>query len=107
MVRSRNVCRGGEIRGGFSLRFLPFLIFTNGRKTPSYILYLGGILPQAIVGMLVVYCLRETDLVSAPHGLPEILSVAAVAALQAWKRNSLLSILGGTVLYMLLVQLIF
>ena len=89
------------------LRFLPFLIFTNGRKTPSYILYLGGILPQAIVGMLVVYCLRETDLVSAPHGLPEILSVAAVAALQAWKRNSLLSILGGTAAYMVLVQTVF
>ena len=88
------------------LRFLPFLIFTNGRKTPSYILYLGGILPQAIVGMLVVYCLRETDLVSAPHGLPEILSVAAVAALQAWKRNSLLSILGGTVVYMALVRVL-
>ena len=88
-------------------RFLPFLIFTGGRKTPSYILYLGGILPQAIVGMLVVYCLRQTDLLHAPHGLPEILSVAAVAALQAWKRNSLISILGGTLLYMLLVQVVF
>ena len=89
------------------LRFLPFLIFAGDRKTPAYILYLGSILPQAIVGMLVVYCLRETDLFSRPYGLPEILSVLAVVILQACKRNSLLSILSGTLLYMFLVQAVF
>ena len=89
------------------LRALPFLIFGGGRKTPSYILYLGRVLPQAIIGMLVVYCLREVQLTQNNRGLPEALAVAGVILLQAWKRNSLLSILGGTVIYMVLVQAVF
>ena len=86
------------------LRFLPFLIFTKGRKTPPYILYLGRKLPQAIIGMLVVYCLRETNLSARPYGLPELAALLCVVALQVWRRSALLSILGGTVIYMLLVQ---
>lgn len=87
------------------LRFLPFLVFR--KRTPAYIVYLGSVLPAALIGMLVVYCLKDVQITSAPHGLPELLATAAVVLLQAWKRNSLLSILAGTLLYMLLTQLVF
>ncbi len=89
------------------LRFLPFWIWGGKTKTPKYILYLGKVLPPAIIGMLVIYCLRNVSFVAKPFAIPELLAVVAVAFLQAWKKNSLLSILGGTVLYMLLVQWIF
>lgn len=88
-------------------RFLPFLIFGENRKTPPIIEYLGTVLPCAIMGMLVVYCLKGVSFVSSPYGLPELISCVVVAALHVWKRNSLLSIGGGTVCYMLLVQLVF
>ena len=88
-------------------RFIPFLIFGENRKTPPIIEYLGKVLPFAIMGMLVVYCLKDVTVLSAPYGLPEIIACAVVAALHVWKRNSLLSIGGGTVCYMLLVQLVF
>ncbi len=88
------------------LRFLPFLIFRKGRRTPAYISYLGDVLPQAIIGMLVIYCLKDTVLTAAPFGLPELLSAAAVVAIQVWRRSSLLSILSGTAIYMLLIRLI-
>jgi branched-subunit amino acid transport protein AzlD len=87
------------------LRFLPFIIFT--KNTPEYISYLGKVLPAALIGMLVIYCLKDVSIVAAPHGLPELIAALAVVALQVWKRNSLLSILAGTVVYMLLVQLVF
>ena len=88
-------------------RFLPFLLFPAGRSTPKYVQYLGKALPAAVFGLLVVYSLRKTDLFSAPHGLPELISVALVVLLHLWKRQMLLSIAGGTVCYMLLVQLVF
>ena len=88
-------------------RFLPFLIFGEHRKTPPIIEYLGKVLPFAIMGMLVVYCLKDVSVLTFPYGLPELIACAVVAALHVWKRNSLLSIGGGTVCYMLLVQLIF
>ena len=88
-------------------RFLPFLIFGEKRKTPPIIEYLGTVLPCAIMGMLVVYCLKDVSFVKNPFGIPEQIACAVVAALHVWKRNSLLSIGGGTVCYMLLVQLIF
>ena len=87
------------------LRFLPFLIFREGRKIPTYISYLGDVLPQAIIGMLVIYCLKDTTLTQAPYGLPELLAGAAVVGLQIWRRNSLVSILSGTVIYMVLIRL--
>ena len=87
-------------------RFLPFLIFGEKRKTPPVIEYLGTVLPCAIMGMLVVYCLKDVSFLSTPFGLPELISCVVVAALHVWKRNSLLSIGGGTVCYMLLVQLV-
>lgn len=90
-----------------STRFLPFLIFGENRKTPKLITYLGQVLPFAIMGMLVIYCMKDVAFLSAPYGIPEILSCAVVALLHLWKRNSLLSIGVGTVFYMLLVQLVF
>ena len=88
-------------------RFLPFLIFGEHRTTPEIILYLGKVLPCAIMGMLVVYCLKDVSVLSAPYGIPELLGIAVVAALHIWKRNSLLSIGIGTAFYMVLVQVIF
>jgi branched-subunit amino acid transport protein AzlD len=88
-------------------RFLPFLVFGNNRKTPDIIVYLGKVLPYAIMGMLVVYCMKDVSFLTAPYGIPELLGCAAVAILHLWKRNTLLSIGVGTVFYMVLVQLVF
>lgn len=90
-----------------ALRFLPFLIFGENRKTPPLITYLGQVLPYAIMGMLVVYCLKGVDLTVSPFGIPEAIGCAVVAGLHIWKRNTLLSIGAGTVCYMLLVQFVF
>jgi len=90
-----------------ALRFLPFLIFGENRKTPAIIAYLGQVLPYAIMGMLVVYCLKDVSVTTAPFGIPEAIGCAAVAGLHIWKRSTLLSIGGGTVIYMLLVQFVF
>ena len=87
------------------LRAAPFLIFK--KKTPAYVMYLGKVLPAAIIGMLVVYCLKDVKIVSAPFGAPELIAGLLVVGLQAWKRNILLSILAGTAVYMLLTQLVF
>ena len=89
------------------LRFLPFWIFGGRRKTPEIITYLGHVLPYAIMGMLVVYCLKGISFTHAPFGLPEIIASALVVVLHLWKRNTLLSILVGTISYMLLVQFVF
>ena len=89
------------------LRFLPFLIFRENRKTPPLVTYLGQVLPFAIMGMLEVYCLKGVTLTSAPYGIPEAIGCAVVALLHIWKRNTLLSIGAGTVCYMLLVQFVF
>lgn len=89
------------------LRFLPFLIFGSHRKTPPFVTYLGKVLPCAIMAMLVVYCLKDVSLLSFPHGVPEAIAVLVVAGLHIWKRNTLLSIVAGTVCYMVLVQGIF
>ena len=88
-------------------RFIPFLIFGSKEKTPAFITGLGKVLPCVIIGMLVIYCLKDLSFLAYPYGIPEILGCAAVAALHFWKRNSLLSIGVGTVFYMALVQLIF
>ena len=88
-------------------RFLPFLLFSGKRKTPRLLVHLGNVLPCAIMGMLVVYCLKDISLLTAPYGIPELLGCAAVALLHIWKRNTLLSIGAGTVFYMVLVQFIF
>lgn len=89
------------------LRFIPFLIFSGNRKTPPYITYLSSVLPYAIMGMLVVYCLKNVNLLSAPFGLPELLAGGAVVGLHLWKRNTLLSIAAGTAVYMVFIQAVF
>ena len=88
-------------------RFLPFLVFSPQRPTPKYIQYLGKALPAAIFGMLVIYCLKNVSLFTGSHGLPELLAIAATAAIHLWKRQMLLSVAGGTVFYMILVQWVF
>lgn len=90
-----------------ALRSLPFWVFRSSEKRPAVITYLGTVLPYGVMGMLVVYCLKNVSLISAPHGLPELLAVLAVVGLHIWKRNTLLSIFGGTAFYMVLVQMIF
>lgn len=87
------------------LRFLPFLVFR--KRTPAYISYLGEVLPAAIIGLLVIYCLKDTVITRALFGAPELIAGLSVVGLQVWKRNSLLSILGGTVIYMILIQAVF
>ena len=87
-------------------RFLPFLLFGGKKQPPKVITYLGKVLPCAIMGMLVVYCLKDVRPLAYPYGIPELLGIALVALLHVWKRNSLLSIGAGTVAYMLLVQLV-
>lgn len=89
------------------LRFLPFLIFGENRTTPPLIAYLGQVLPFAIMGMLVIYCLKDVSFLSGSFGIPELLGCAVVSLLHIWKRNTLLSIGAGTVCYMLMVQLVF
>lgn len=88
-------------------RFLPFIIFPAGKEAPKFIKYLGKVLPAAVFGFLVVYCLKNVDILSGSHGIPELIAVAVVVVLHLWKRQMLLSILGGTVAYMLLIQLVF
>lgn len=88
-----------------ALRFLPFVMFSKG--TPKTIVYLGNLLPNAIMAMLVVYCLKNVSFTAGSHGIPEALAVLLVAVLHKWKHNMLLSILGGTAAYMLLVQAVF
>lgn len=93
--------------GTVTTRFLPFIIFSSRKPTPQYIQYLGKALPPAIFGMLVVYCLKNVDILSGSHGLPELIAILLVAGLHLWKRQMLLSIAGGTVCYILLVQFVF
>ncbi len=87
------------------IRFLPFLVFR--KHTPKVVLYLGEVFPYAIMGMLVVYCLKNVSFVSGSHGIPEAVSVLLVVLLHKWRHNTLLSIAAGTACYMALVQVVF
>lgn len=93
--------------GTMLTRFLPFLVFSSKKPTPEYVQYLGKALPCAVFGMLVIYCLKNVSFLSAPHGIPELIAIAITAGLHLWKKKMLLSIAGGTIAYMLLVQLVF
>lgn len=95
------------VAGTMLTRFLPFFIFRESKKTPAFILYLGNVLPSAVFGMLVVYCLKNVSLLHGSHGIPEFLAILATGGLHIWKRQMFLSIAGGTILYMLLVHFIF
>ena len=93
--------------GTMLTRFLPFLLFPQGKPTPKYIRYLGKVLPASVFGLLVVYCLKNVSVFSGSHGIPELIAIAVTAALHLWKKQMLLSIAGGTLCYMLLVQFVF
>lgn len=95
------------VLGTVLTRFLPFLLFPAGKPTPKYIQYLGKYLPSAVFGLPVIYSLKNVSLVSGSYGIPELLSIALVVGLHLWKRQMLLSIAGGTICYMLLVQFLF
>lgn len=98
---------GVVVFGTMLTRFLPFLLFPAGKPTPKYIQYLGKVLPAAVFGLLVIYCLKNVTIFTGSHGLPEAIAVAVVVALHYWKRQMLLSIAGGTICYMLLIQFVF
>ena len=95
------------VLGTMLTRFLPFLVFSSKKPTPKYIIYLGKALPCAVFGMLVVYSLKNVSLFSGTHGIPELIAIGVTAGLHLWKKQMLLSIAGGTIVYMLLVQLVF
>ncbi len=95
------------IAGTMLMRFLPFILFNENRKTPAFINYIGKVLPAAVFGMLVVYCLRNVNILHGSHGLPELIAIIITVCLHLWKRQMLLSIAGGTVCYMLLIHFIF
>lgn len=93
--------------GTMLTRFLPFLLFPAGKETPRFVQYLGKYLPPAVFGLLVIYCLKNVTFLSSPYGIPEAIAIVVVVGLHLWKRQLLLSIAGGTVCYMLLVQFVF
>lgn len=95
------------VLGTMLTRFLPFLVFPAGRKTPKYVEYLGKVLPGAVFGLLVIYCLKNVSVFTGAHGFPELISILVVVGLHLWKKQMLISIAGGTICYMLLVQLVF
>lgn len=88
-------------------RFLPYILFPQGRKTPPVINYLGKVLAPAVFGFLVIYCLRNVDFTGGYFGIPEIIASAVVIATFVWKRQMVLSMAAGTILYMILVQTVF
>lgn len=91
----------------FATRAASFVVFPKGKEVPPTVKYIGMVLPPAVIGMLVVYCLKSTQLFAYPYGIPELIACLAVIGLHAWKRNVLLSVGAGTVLYMALVQMVF
>lgn len=93
--------------GTLLMRFVPFLLFPPGKPTPKYIQYLGRVLPSAVFGLLVIYCLKNVSIFSGSRGIPELLALAVTVGLHLWKKQMLLSIAGGTIFYMLLVQFVF
>ena len=95
------------IAGTMLTRFLPFIVFRENKKTPAYIQYIGKFLPSAVFGMLVVYCLKNVNILQGSHGLPEAISILVTGGLHIWKRQMLLSIAAGTICYMLLIHFVF
>lgn len=93
--------------GTMLTRFIPFLLFPNGKETPKFIQYLGKVLPSAVFGLLVIYCLKNVSIFTGAHALPELISIAVVVILHLWKRQMLISIAAGTICYMVLVQTVF
>ena len=97
---------GMVVLGTMMTRFLPFLLFPADKPTPKYVQYLGKVLPAAVFGLLVIYCLKDVSIFTGSHGIPELIAIGGVVLLHLWKKQMLLSIAGGTICYMLLVQLV-
>ena len=95
------------VAGTIVTRFLPFIIFPANKKTPPAITFLGQMLPAAVMGLLVIYCFKDVSFLSGTHGIPELLATAVTVLLQVFVRNMLLTIAGGTIFYMYLVQYVF
>ena len=93
--------------GAMATRFTPFLLFPEGKRPPELVVYLGRVLPPVMMGLLVVYCLKDVPILSNPYGLPELIAIAFIIAIHLWRKNVLLSIGCGTALYMFLVQKLF
>ena len=93
--------------GTMLTRFLPFIIFPESKQPPRPIEYLGSVLPYAMTGLLVVYALRNTPILTGSHGIPELAACVIIVVLHCWKRNMMLSIAAGTLAYMIMVQLVF
>ncbi|MDF2572811.1 MAG: branched-chain amino acid transporter AzlD [Sporomusa sp.] len=95
------------VLGTMLTRFLAFAAFPPGRPTPKYVQFLGAVLPSAVLGLLVIFCFKNVKFHSGNHGVPEVMAAVVVALLHIWKKSMLLSIAGGTMVYMLLVQVVF
>ena len=106
-ITQQMITIGMVVLGTMLTRFLPFMIFPDNKPIPTYIQYLGKVLPYSVIGLLIVYCLKGVSWTSPSYGLPEIISIAGVVCVHRWKKNMLLSIATGTVLYMILVQAVF
>lgn len=94
------------VLGTMTTRYLPFIIFKENRETPAFVQYLGKLLPSAVFGMLVIYCLKDVSFFSGRHGLPELIAILVTGVLHLFKRQMLLSIAGGTICYMLLIHIL-
>ncbi len=97
---------GMVVLGTMMTRFIPFILFPSGRPTPKYVQYLGKVLPSAALGLLVIYSVKDVTFFSGSHGMPELISIVVIIMLHLWRRNMLISIAGGTLLYMFLVQFV-
>ena len=95
------------VLGTVTTRFLPFILFPASKMPPRFIQYLGKVLPSAVIGLLVIYCLKNVSFISGSHGLPELIAILCIVLLYIWKKNMLLCIGLGTVIYMALVQFVF
>ena len=91
----------------FATRIVPVIIFGRSAKVPDFILYLGKVIPYTAMGLLIVYCLRDVSILSGSHGIPELIAMAVVVASYLWKRNTIVSVILGTAVYMLLLQMVF
>ncbi len=106
-VLQTSIMIGAVVLGTMITRFAPFLLFGRDKPAPKYVQYLGKVLPGAALGLLVIYCFKSVDVLSGWHGLPELIALAATVTVHLLKRNMLLSIASGTVVYMLLVNIVF
>ncbi|WP_077604212.1 branched-chain amino acid transporter permease [Oceanobacillus sojae] len=95
------------VLGTVLTRFIPFILFPPEKPTPKYVQYLGKVLPAAVIGLLVIYCFRNVSFTSGSHGIPELVATGIIAILHFWKKSMLLSIAGGTIAYMFMVQTVF